>query len=183
MSDQIATRLQHVRQMYGLSQRELAKRAGVTNSSVSMIEQGRVSPSFSSLEKLLKGIPMTVRDFFNLDYEKDSQCFYRSFEIFAGSDEGVDSYHLSKNKTLTGSGLIYQVYNPSASTGDAMRVAQKECSGFIVQGQLEVTINSRCQLLESGDGFSVEMLSPYRLRNISEEKAIVVLNNHALGKA
>ena len=61
MSSDIAIRLQKVRQMYGFSQRELAKRAGVTNSSVSMIEQGRVSPSISSLEKLLKNIPMTLK--------------------------------------------------------------------------------------------------------------------------
>lgn len=180
MSDEVAVRLQHVRQMYGLSQRELAKRAGVTNSSVSMIEQGRVSPSFSSLEKLLSGIPMTVRDFFSLDCSQDSCCFYNSFEIFTGSRDGVDSYELTKDKMDRVSGLSYQVYNPNSDSGADMLVAHEECTGFVVQGTLEVTINGQCKGLEPGDGFRVEPLSPYRFRNTSDNKAIVVVNNHAL---
>ena len=179
MSDEVAVRLQHVRQMYGLSQRELAKRAGVTNSSVSMIEQGRVSPSFSSLEKLLSGIPMTVRDFFCLDCSQDSRCFYNSFEIFTGSSDGVDSYELTKQEADATSGLSYQVYNPDSDSGPDMLVAQEECTGFVVQGKLEVTINGQCKALEPGDGFRVEPLSPYRFRNTSANKAIVVVNNHA----
>ena len=180
MSDDIAKRLQHVRQMYGLSQRELAKRAGVTNSSVSMIEQGRVSPSVSSLEKLLSGIPMTLKDFFNLDLEQDIRCFYHSFEIYQGSNNGVDSYSLRRYATAKSASLVYQVYNPGSDSGAEMLIALEGCSGFIVQGALEVTINGQCSVLESGDGFVVDALSPYKLRNTSEAKTIVVINNHVV---
>jgi len=45
MSQKVGDRLKAVRSMYGLSQRELARRAGVTNSTISTIEQNRVSPS------------------------------------------------------------------------------------------------------------------------------------------
>lgn len=178
MSDEIATRLQHIRKMYGLSQRELAKRAGVTNSSVSMIEQGRVSPSFSSLEKLLKGIPMTVKDFFNLAYESDEQCFYRSFELFEGSENGVDSYSLGQQQSNSSRALIYQVYNPQTDSGEHMLVEKNISRGIVIQGELEITVNNQCQQLEPGDGFVVEPLSPYRIRNNKEEKAIVVISHH-----
>lgn len=50
-------RLKLVRESYKLSQRELARRSGVTNATISLIEQNRVSPSISSLKKLLEGIP------------------------------------------------------------------------------------------------------------------------------
>ena len=174
MSEEIAIRLQQVRQMYGLSQRELAKRAGVTNSSISMIEQGRVSPSVSSLEKLLKGIPMTIRDFFNLDLESLSGGFYRGFEMYQGSEDGIDCYRLNPAKQLGHAGLMYQVYSPGSGTTESMLIAKHRLSGFVVQGRIEVTINSQCQQLEPGDGFFVDVLHPYRLRNISAEKAIVV---------
>lgn len=176
MSEEIAVRLQKVRQMYGLSQRELAKRAGVTNSSVSMIEQGRVSPSVSSLEKLLSGIPMTVRDFFNMDFDNESRGFYRSFEMYRGSEGGIDSYRLAEDKSDKPYQLIYQVYSPGSGTGDAMITPREDCSGFVVQGTLEVTINNQCENLEAGDGFYIEALFPYRLRNISKQKTIVVLS-------
>ena len=54
----VGERLQSIRKLKGLSQRELAKRAGVTNSTISMIEKNSVSPSISSLKKVLAGIPM-----------------------------------------------------------------------------------------------------------------------------
>jgi transcriptional regulator with XRE-family HTH domain len=63
----VGAHLKAVRQMYGLSQRELAKRAGVTNGLISLIEQNRVSPSVSSLKKVLDGIPMALAEFFTLD--------------------------------------------------------------------------------------------------------------------
>ena len=60
----IGARLKLVRERFSLSQRELAKRAGVTNASISLIEQNRVSPSVSSLTKLLESIPITLSEFF-----------------------------------------------------------------------------------------------------------------------
>ena len=50
----VGARLRMVRDRFGLSQRELAKRAGVTNGTISLIEQNRVSPSVSSLKKCLR---------------------------------------------------------------------------------------------------------------------------------
>ncbi|MBM2854831.1 MAG: cupin protein [Steroidobacteraceae bacterium] len=67
MANDVSTRLKAVRLMHGLSQRELAKRAGVTNGMISLIEQGRVSPSVASLKKVLDGLPMQLAEFFTMD--------------------------------------------------------------------------------------------------------------------
>ena len=46
----LGARLRALREMHGLSQRELAKRAGVSNAIISLIEQNRNSPSVGSLK-------------------------------------------------------------------------------------------------------------------------------------
>src|ERR1019366_10453890 len=91
MSIDVGTHLKAVRQMYGLSQRELAKRAGVTNGLISLIEQNRVSPSVSSLKKVLDGIPMALADFFTLDLAGKPQVFFPREEL---SDIGSASVEL-----------------------------------------------------------------------------------------
>ena len=58
MEFDVGARLRAIREMHGLSQRELAKRAGVSNASVSLIEQNKSSPSVGSLKKVLDGIPI-----------------------------------------------------------------------------------------------------------------------------
>ncbi|MFT6220963.1 MAG: transcriptional regulator with XRE-family HTH domain [Candidatus Endobugula sp.] len=176
MSDEMAVRLQKVRKIYGLSQRELAKRAGVTNSSVSMIEQGRVSPSLSSLEKLLKGIPMSIKDFFTIDFNDKADCFFRSYQMFSRSDKTVDCYHLLRDESDERSQLSYEVYEPDSDTGENMLVDRGRSSGFVVQGKLNVIISGQIDDLDAGDGFIVEAGHPYRLRNLTDFKAILVIN-------
>ena len=77
----IGERLRTVRQIYGLTQRELARRAGVTNGAISLIEQNRVSPSISSLKKILDGIPLSLADFFTLDFSPSENVFFSSTEL------------------------------------------------------------------------------------------------------
>ncbi len=60
-------RLKLIRELFGYSQRELAKRAGITNSSISMVEQGLVSPSLHSLSLILGALPLSFADFFYWD--------------------------------------------------------------------------------------------------------------------
>lgn len=81
MSTDVGARLKSLRQIYGLSQRELAERAGVTNATISLIEQNKVSPSVGSLKKVLDGIPMSLADFFALDLTPASRVFYRADEL------------------------------------------------------------------------------------------------------
>jgi transcriptional regulator with XRE-family HTH domain len=65
MSVDIGNRLRHVRLMHNLSQRELAKRAGVTNSTISLIESNASNPSVGALKRILDGIPIGLAEFFS----------------------------------------------------------------------------------------------------------------------
>lgn len=66
--ESLGGRLLYLRTLCGLSQRELAKRAGLTNSVISTIEQNKVSPSISSLERLLAGLGVTITQFFSMSF-------------------------------------------------------------------------------------------------------------------
>ena len=58
MSVDIGGRLRFVRARHKLSQRELAKRSGVTNSTISLIESNQMNPSVGALKRILDGLPM-----------------------------------------------------------------------------------------------------------------------------
>jgi transcriptional regulator with XRE-family HTH domain len=94
MSIDVGGHLKAVRMMYGLSQRELAKRAGVTNGTISLIEQNRVSPSVSSLKKVLDGVPMSLADFFTLDLQETPQAL--DFAALSAEQRAI-GYHNQDN--------------------------------------------------------------------------------------
>src|SRR3954462_7173936 len=84
-------RLKYIREYNGLSQRELAKRAGVPHSSISMIEQGLNSPSVNSLTKILAGIPMSIAHFFSCDITLLKDQIFRAAQLEARQKKISDS--------------------------------------------------------------------------------------------
>ena len=77
----VGGKLRAVRQMQGISQRELAKRAGVSNAIISLIEQNRTSPSVGLLKKVLAGVPMSLGDFFAGELTPRRQVFFGAGEL------------------------------------------------------------------------------------------------------
>src|SRR6202041_2235439 len=140
MSLNVGAHLKAVRQMYGLSQRELAKRAGVTNGLISLIEENRGSPSVSLLKKVPQGRPMSLADFFTLDLGGQPQVFFPRQTL---SDIGTSSVELR----LVGSRLakrtmsiLHERYAPNADTGEEMLTHAGEEGGVIVKGKIELTV-------------------------------------------
>ena len=81
MSVDIGGRLRFVRSRHKLSQRELAKRSGVTNSTISLIESNQMNPSVGALKRILDGIPMGLAEFFAIEPERPRKAFYRADEL------------------------------------------------------------------------------------------------------
>lgn len=57
-------RLSQIRQQLGLSQRRVAELSGLTHSAISTIEQDKVSPAISTLQKLLTVYGLSLSAFF-----------------------------------------------------------------------------------------------------------------------
>ena len=72
---ELGSRLRAVRVGAGLSQRALAKKVSVPNSTISLIEAGKINPSVSALRKILTGIPISLSEFFAFQPEPEKTSF------------------------------------------------------------------------------------------------------------
>lgn len=173
----IGVRLKLIRERNGLSQRELAKRAGITNSNISMIEQGLVSPSINSLAKVLNGIPMTLAQFFACDQLDIGQVIYPAEQLEAEQQtfaNGVIGQTLAFDKPLRKLDMTRHIYPPGCDTGSEPLRQKSEFSGWVVSGQVELTAGMEVHELSEGDAFYLAALQPYRIRNRKNTKAIIV---------
>ncbi len=172
----IGARLATVRKSKGLSQRELAKRVGVTNSTISLIEQNKVSPSVSSLKKVLDGIPISLADFFAVD-DADGDVdgvFYTAGEM---PDLGADTIHyylVGRRRPHRRMCILREVMPPGSDTGDAMLEHDGEEGGVIVQGAVEITVGDTVRVLGPGDAYYFDSRVPHRFRNVGDEPAVLV---------
>ena len=172
----VAVGLQSIRKHKGLSQRELAKRAGVTNSTISMIEKNSVSPSISSLKKVLGGIPMSLVEFFSLDFEQDNQTqvVYRASELLDISDGAVTMKLIGKAHPSRAIAFLDETYPPGADTGAEMLNHDGEEAGMLIDGRLELTVSGELFVLESGDSYYFESNKPHRFRNPFDKPARLI---------
>ena len=84
-NQQIGKNIAHLRKERGWSQRELAERAGITHSAISSIENGKVSPSVSSLQKIVNEFSLSLSEFFTLEQQSDKKV-----KVLVKSDELIE---------------------------------------------------------------------------------------------
>jgi len=179
MSIDVGARLRAVRKLRGFSQRELAKRVGVTNSTISLIEQNRVSPSVGSLKKVLDGIPMALADFFTLEIESDEpeRFVYKVEEQPDLGNEGVQYFMIGSGRPERQMCIMREIMAPGSDTGEEMLCHDGEEGGVVIQGALELTVGDRVEVLGPGEGYYFESSRPHRFRNVGDDELVIVSAN------
>ena len=163
----VGSRLKEVRKKSGMSQRELAKRAGVTNSTISMVEKNSVSPSVSSLKKVLSGLPMSLMEFF--DSEESSRVeipvVYNEAEFLDSSVNGLDWKLIGKSFPNRSMSFMVERLPPGSDTGEEMYMHEGEEAGYILEGKRELTVEGAGFELEAGQGYYFDSRRQHRFRN------------------
>jgi transcriptional regulator with XRE-family HTH domain len=174
MSIDVGARLRNVRITFGLSQRALARRAGVTNGLISLIEQNRVSPSVSSLKKVLDGVPMSLAEFFTLDLSAAPQSFFGTEELTELGNEQVSLRLVAAQRPGRQLTLLHERYAPGAETGDDMLTHRGEEGGVVVKGRIELTLAGVTRVLSAGEAYYFSSHLPHRFRNVGREPCEII---------
>ncbi len=174
MSIDVGARLRYVRMRHGFSQRALAKRAGVTNSSISLIESNEVNPSVGVLKRILDGIPIGLSEFFALEPERPRKAFYEAQELVEIGKGGISYRQVGENLFGRALQILKERYEPGTDTGRVPLVHEGEEGGIILSGRLEVTVDGERRILGAGDAYYFESRRPHRFRCVGPKPCEVV---------
>jgi quercetin dioxygenase-like cupin family protein len=142
-----------------------------------MIEKNTVSPSFSSLLKVLKGFPMGVEEFFTTDLVMSNQVVFRAHEQADMSAQGVAIKLIGHSVAERNVSMLSETYPPGSDTGEEMIKYEGEEAGIVVEGEIELTVDHQTYQLATGDGYFFRTHLPHRFRNLGEITAKVVSAN------
>lgn len=170
----IGERLRIVRTKAGLSQRSLAKRAGIGNATVSLIEGNQMNPSVSALKRILDAISVPLSDFFAIDAADADQKVFKAHELTEIGRGGISYRQVGKDLSNRSLQLLHETYLPGADTGRIMLRHEGEEAGYVMSGSMELTIGSTIYNLGPGDAYYFSSTEPHRFRNITNEPVIVV---------
>jgi transcriptional regulator with XRE-family HTH domain len=174
---ELGTRLRELRASRGLSLRSAAARAGVTPGALSQIENGRNSPSVSTLKKVLGAMGSSLGEFFGAERKSGGSGFvYRSAELVrVGSGRGGIRF-LGLPRASSGRAIQFlrETYAPGADTGAESYAHEGEEGGFCISGSVEITVAGRREVLGPGDAYYYSSKLPHRWRNVGRVPAVVI---------
>ena len=176
----LGAKLRWLRQLRGWSQRELASRAGLTHSNVSLIEQNQVSPSVKSLTRLLEAIPISLVQFFSLDISDPDSALpagrvirshklgLRRWESVGLSLEVMPSVHSCPKLRLWR-------LAPSGATAPESFQLPRDCSAWLISGKVQLYLGAYCYTLSQGDTLALPAGQWLRIQNPGPEEAQAIV--------
>jgi len=180
----IGARLKAIRTAARLSQRQLAQRAAVPHAQISNVEKNKISPSISTLRKILAGLGVDMADFFEPERKLPPGPFFQAHELIdltsrvaahsIGSGEGNMSFRQVGDARSHNLQILHEVYEPNADTGETFLQHASNEGGYVVEGVLELTVGSEVRLLKAGEAYLFDSRIPHRFRNVSEARTVVI---------
>jgi transcriptional regulator with XRE-family HTH domain len=173
-ANNLGVKLRQLRETQGISQRELARRAGVTNANLSMIEQGKVSPSVNTLELILAPLKFSLAEFFQHSLQAESAIIKKE-DLAWLQTEACEYWILNPQQQADTPTLVKQILYPGAKISGIWLKKYVWLSGFVVQGELLLELDGQPSVLREGDGFHFHIRRPHQFVNTTTDTTILML--------
>jgi transcriptional regulator with XRE-family HTH domain/uncharacterized cupin superfamily protein len=152
----VARRIRELRKARGFSLRGLADISGLNVNTLSLIENGRTSPSVSTLAQLSDALKVPLSTFFSSGDTKKAVVFTPANEV---SETGIgNNQMLNLARDLTGNSLQPFLVTLSPGMGSGKRLVVHTGHEFVycLQGSLRYQIEDVEYLLSEGDSLAFE---------------------------
>ncbi len=171
----IGRHLRELRRRRQLSSRELAARAGISHSTISLLERDQMSPSVDTLGAVVEALGTTLVEFFSgLRSAYSYSPVYRPDEfVEIGNPDEISYRVIGFNQPSRKMQVLIESYNQGADTGDIFSHDAQE-AGLVLQGRIELTVGEQTFELDVGDGYYFDSNLPHRFRNIGSGVAKII---------
>ncbi|MFT4628019.1 MAG: transcriptional regulator with XRE-family HTH domain [Myxococcota bacterium] len=169
----LGAHLRALRQSYGLSQRALARQAGVTNATVSNIELNQVSPSVASLTKIVHSMGLSLANFFAANPEPPGY-FYRADSLVDLGTGGTSLRLVAAGDRTRTLQVMHERYAPGSDTGPEMLSHPGEEGGVVVEGEITIYLGDLREVLGPGDAYQFPSTMPHRFLNEGDVPCVLV---------
>ena len=174
MDHDVGVHLREVREESGLSQRALAKRTGISNATISLIESGKLNPSVAVLKRILEGVGMDLAVFFASGPGEPEPVIYRAADLVEIGRGKVSYRQVGRELAGRSIQILHEFYEPGADTGKVALHHGGEEGGVVVRGRLELTVDGERYVLGPGDAYYFDSSRSHHFRNTGTQRCEIV---------
>jgi transcriptional regulator with XRE-family HTH domain len=161
----VGSELRRTRQSQQLSLDIVATRSGLTAAMVSMVELGRVAPSFGTLIAIASALDIRMADLFDIGERsvREAVCREEDQPLLETSEGAMR--RIVQADQARGLELLIDHYEPgTANAPTPVRHAGVEYA-LLVEGALTIELDGIAYELQPGDSISYSSSTPHRISN------------------
>ena len=168
----LGERLKGLRVARAYSQRELARRSGLTHTTISAIEGGRIDPSLGTLKRILSACEVRMGEFFQ--QTANLKAVTPRDQIATVTSGGVHMRYVAPRNADRLLEITQEVYDAGADTGEDLLTHEGQEGGVVIRGTFELTLGDSKHILGPGDSYYFASTIPHRFRNVGEIEGEII---------
>lgn len=174
----VGQRLREKRIERGLTIRDLAKKSGLNVNTLSMIENGKASPSVETLQQLSFALEIPIAAFFEERMPKNKIAHHKACQRPSITFAHGTLEDLGAGMPRRGAETFLVTLKPLSSSDDNLIVHTGRETVLCLEGQLTYTVEDQTFILEPGDSLCFEAHLPHRWQNtgVTPTRSLLVLS-------
>ncbi len=173
---QLGAQLSEMRLAKGLSQRQLAQLAGLTNTAINGIEHGRSSPSINTLERILEALGSDLASFFatyQREQQREIKTVVKRDELINIGTDGVTQHLVHNGNPARQLAMLIECYPPHSQTEEKISHEGEEV-GTLLSGEITIILGETIYHLQAGDSYVFDTSIPHTFINEGESETRIV---------
>ena len=171
----VGRKLKELRHKLGFSLRSLAERSGLNVNTLSLIENGKSSPSVSTLQQLALALNVPISSFFESEPVEKRVVYTRVNQRPQASFGGMQMQNLGKDLVESVMQPFVVLLSPGCGSGERMIVHTGHEFIYCLNGSIRYQIDQEIYQLEQGDSLIFESHLPHCWVNNSGDTAQILL--------
>ena len=171
----VGIKLNKLRSQRGLSLRALASLSGLNINTLSLIENGKTSPSVSTLQQLAQALEVPITAFFESEPTSKRVVFTSHHKRTSASLSNTRLENLGKDLEGNAVQPFVVTLSPGMGSGDRMIVHTGHEFVYCLSGSVLYTIDGKVYSLESGDSIVFESHLPHCWKNNGDKESQIIL--------
>ncbi len=170
----LGKKLRRLRQVRGLTLAALAKQARVTTAFISQLERSQTLPSLHTLQRVAAALDVSLTYFFLEESPQPQVVRKRQRQLMYLGPDGARLWFLSPLAPRHLEMALLELPHGAVSWSTACAQEGQQCY-LVLQGTVRIDYGNNTYRLEEGDSILWDGTMPYRLENIGDQEARLLI--------
>jgi len=169
---ELGKKIKAIRKEKGIKIKQLSARSGLTDSTISMVENGKISPSITTTYKIAMALGVHPVEFFEIEKHKKwivSRKQERERLQFHDSDKALE--YLIKAGKNSQNEIFISYLGPAQKSFDKPITHTGHKLGYVLTGSIDLELGEEKVRLNEGDSIFFEAIIPHLWKSVENRES------------